>query len=578
MTDPTQTKDTKQAKDGETRADDQPGNFIADIVRADLAAGKNGGRVMTRFPPEPNGYLHVGHAKSIVLNFGLAALSPDGRCNLRFDDTNPETEDVEYVESIKADVRWLGFDWEDRLYFASDYFPKLYAYAEELVRRGLAYVDSQNEEQIRVGRGDFYTPGMDSPHRGRSVEENLDLLARMRAGEFPDGAHVLRAKIDMKSADVKMRDPLLYRIRRAHHHRTGDTWCIYPMYDFAHGLSDAVEGVTHSICTLEFVNHRPLYHWFLDALETPNHPQQIEFAKLIITYTLFSKRKLKQLVEEKHVGGWDDPRMPTLAGVRRRGYTASALRKFCERVGVSTRDSVVDVSLLEHTLREDLNATSPRVMAVLRPLKVTIENWPEGEVQWFDAPYDPEKPEGPTRKVPLGRTIFIERDDFMESPPKKFFRLAPGAEVRLRWGTIIKCVDVKKDAKGDVVEVVCTYDPLAKGGQPADGRKIKGTIHWVSAEHALPAEVRLYDRLFKDENPSHVENFLDALNPHSLEVLPDCRVEPSLAKADALSRWQFERIGYFCVDPDSKPGAPVFNRTITLKDTWASLVKRGEHD
>jgi len=576
----TDVKETKGAapSDADKREGEQPGNFIADIVRADLAAGKNGGRLMTRFPPEPNGYLHVGHAKSIVLNFGLAALAPQGRCNLRFDDTNPETEDVEYVESIKADVRWLGYEWDDREYFASDYFPKLYEFAEELVRRGLAYVDDQNEEEIRKNRGDFYTQGTDSPCRGRSVDENLDLLRRMKAGEFPDGSRVLRAKIDMKSADVKMRDPLLYRIRRAHHHRTGDAWCIYPMYDFAHGLSDAIEGVTHSVCTLEFVNHRPLYHWFLDALATPNHPEQIEFAKLIITYTLFSKRKLKQLVEEKHVGGWDDPRMPTLAGVRRRGYTSSALRRFCERVGVSTRDSVVDISLLEHTLREDLNATSPRVMAVLRPLKLTIQNWPEDEVQWIDAPYDPEKPEGPSRKVPLSRTVWIERDDFMESPPKKFFRLAPGAEVRLRWATIVKCVDVKKDASGQVVEVICTYDPAAKGGQPADGRKIKGTIHWVSAAHAAEAEVRLYDRLFKHEDPSHLENFLEALNPDSLEVLRGCRVEPSLANAESLSRWQFERLGYFCVDPDSKPGALVFNRTITLKDTWSAMVKRGGHD
>lgn len=568
--------DATNPKDGEPRADDQPGNFIADLVRADLAAAKHGGRLMTRFPPEPNGYLHVGHAKSIVLNFGLAALAPQGCCNLRFDDTNPETEKPEYVESIKADLRWLGYDWGKREYFASDYFPKLYEFAVDLVRRGLAYVDTESEEQIRAGRGDFYAPGTDSPCRGRSVEENLDLLHRMRAGEFPDGSHVLRAKIDMKSADVKLRDPILYRIRRVHHHRTGDAWCIYPMYDFAHGLSDAIEGVTHSICTLEFVNHRPLYHWLLDALEAPNHPQQVEFAKLIVTYTLFSKRKLKQLVEEGHVRGWDDPRMPTLAGVRRRGYTASSIRKFCERVGVSTRDSVVDVALLEHTLREDLNATSPRVMAVLHPLKVTIQNWPDAEVKWIDAPYDPDKPEGARRKVPLGRTVYIDRDDFMENPPKKFFRLAPGAEVRLRWATIVRCVEVKKDASGEVVEVVCTFDPLAKGGAPADGRKIKGTIHWVSAEHALPAEVRLYDRLFVQEDPSHLENFLDAINPHSLEVLANCRVEPSLAGSEVLSRWQFERIGYFCVDPDSRPGRLVFNRTITLKDTWASLVKRAE--
>ena len=560
---------------------DQPGNFVADIVRDDLAHGRHGGRVMTRFPPEPNGYLHIGHAKSICLNFGLAALSPTGKCNLRFDDTNPETEDVEYVDSIKADVRWLGFDWEDREYYASNYFEKLYELAELLVKKGLAYVDSQNEEQIREGRGSFHEAGKNSPFRERSVEENLDLLRRMRKGEFPDGAHVLRAKIDMASTDVKMRDPLMYRIRHAHHHRTGDAWAIYPMYDFAHGLSDAIEGVTHSVCTLEFVNHRPLYHWFIDAVgeeRLATHPQQIEFAKLIITYMLFSKRKLKQLVEEKRVSGWDDPRMPTLAGLRRRGYTPSALRKFCDRVGVSTRDSVVDVSLLEHTLREDLNATSPRVMAVLRPLEVEIENWPADKVEWIDAPYDAERPEAGTRKVPLGRRVFIERDDFMEDPPKKFFRLAPGAEVRLRWATVVKCKSVVKNERGEIAKLVCTYDPDAVGGQPKDGRKIKGTIHWVSADHAKTAEVRLYDRLFKDENPTHAENFLDSLNPSSLEVITDAKVEPSVEAAKALERFQFERLGYFCVDPDAKPGALVFNRTITLKDTWSTLVGKGKAD
>jgi glutaminyl-tRNA synthetase len=558
--------------------DDQPGNFIEDIVKEDLAKGKHGGRLMTRFPPEPNGYLHLGHAKSICLNFGIAALDPKGKCNLRFDDTNPETEDVEYVESIKNDVRWLGFDWEDRLYFASDYFDKLYEFAEDLVKKGLAYVDSQSEEEIRRGRGSFYEPGRPSPYRDRSVEENLDLLRRMKAGEFPDGAHVLRAKIDMQSTDVKMRDPIMYRIRHARHHRTGDKWCIYPMYDFAHGLSDAIEGVTHSICTLEFINHRALYHWFIDAVGTPNHPEQIEFAKLIITYTMFSKRRLRQLVEEKHVRGWDDPRMPTLAGLRRRGYTPSAIRKFCERVGVSTRDSVVDISLLEHTLREDLNATSPRVMAVLRPLEVVIENWPEGKVEWIEAPYDPDRPDGPKRKVPFGRRIFIERDDFMENPPKKFFRLAPGTEVRLRWATIIRCKEVDKDAGGNINRIVCTYDPQAKGGQPADGRKIKGTIHWVSADHALSAEVRLYDRLFKEEDPQHLEDWLKAINPNSLEIVRDAKVEPSLADVKPLDRFQFERLGYFNVDPDTKPGALVFNRTITLKDTWAKVVQKGKAD
>lgn len=560
------------------KPDDQPGNFVEDIVKADLAAGKNGGRLMSRFPPEPNGYLHLGHAKSICLNFGLAALDPNGKCNLRFDDTNPEKEDVEYVDSIKADVRWLGFDWEDREYYASDYFQKLYELAEKMIEKGVAYVDSQTDEQIKDGRGSFYEPGKNSPFRDRPAAESLDLLRRMKAGEFPDGTHVVRAKIDMASPDVKLRDPLMYRIRHAHHHRTGDTWCIYPMYDYAHGLSDSIEGVTHSVCTLEFVNHRPLYHWFLDALEMPNHPVQIEFAKLIITYTLFSKRKLRQLVEEKHVSGWDDPRMPTLAGLKRRGFTPSAIRKFCDRVGVSTRDSVVDIALLEHTLREDLNATSPRVMAVLRPILIEIENWPEGQVDWIDAPYDPEKPDGEKRKVPFGRRVFIERDDFMENPPKKYFRLAPGTEVRLRWATVIRCKEVVKNAAGEIEKVICTYDPNAKGGQPADGRKIKGTIHWVSAEHAQDAEVRLYDRLFSHEDPSHLENFLEAMNPNSLEVLKGSKVEPSLANAKTLDRMQFERLGYFCVDSDSKPGALVFNRTITLKDTWSAMVQKGKTD
>ncbi len=561
-----------------------PGNFVEDIVKADLASGKNDGRVMTRFPPEPNGYLHIGHAKSICLNFGLAAVSPTGKCNLRFDDTNPVAEDIEYVDSIKNDVKWLGFDWEDRLYYASDYFEKLYELAEILVNKNLAYVDSQNDEQIKDGRGSFHEPGKNSPHRDRSVAENLELLRRMRKGEFKDGEHVLRAKIDMTSTDVKMRDPLMYRIRHAHHHRTGDKWCIYPMYDFAHGLSDAIEGVTHSVCTLEFVNHRPLYHWFIDAVGDgaglKSHPEQIEFAKLIITYMLFSKRKLKQLVEEKHVSGWDDPRMPTLAGLRRRGVTASALRAFCERVGVSTRDSVIDVSLYEHALREDLNATSPRVMVVLRPLEIEISNFPEGKVDWIEAPYDPEKPEGAKRKVPFSRRVFVEREDFMEDPPKKFFRLAPGAEVRLRWATIIKCQEVVKDAAGKIVKLLCTYDPEAVGGQPKDGRKIKGTIHWVSADHCETAQVRLYDRLFKDENPTHAENFLDALNPHSLETIADAKIEPSLASAKLVDgsgeRFQFERLGYFCVDPDASSAKKIFNRTITLKDTWSVMVQKGK--
>jgi glutaminyl-tRNA synthetase len=562
--------------DADHRDDASPGNFIEDIVKVDLAKGAHGGRLMTRFPPEPNGYLHLGHAKSICLNFGLAALAPEGKCNLRFDDTNPEREDVEYVDSIKNDVRWLGFDWDDREYYASDYFEKLYAYAVDLVEKGLAYVDSQTDEQIKEGRGSFHEPGKESPFRTRTKEENLDLLGRMRKGEFEDGAHVLRAKIDMASTDVKMRDPLMYRIRHARHHRTKDAWCIYPMYDFAHGLSDAIEGVTHSVCTLEFVNHRPLYHWFLDACETPNHPQQIEFAKLIVTYTMFSKRKLRQLVEEKHVQGWDDPRMPTLAGLRRRGVPASAIRSFCERVGVSTRDSVVDIALFEHTLREDLNATSPRVMAVLHPLEVEIENFPDGKVEWVDALYDPEKPDGPKRKVPFSKHVYIEKDDFMESPPKKFFRLAPGTEVRLRWATIIKCKDVIKDSRGEVTKLVCTYDPDAIGGQPKDNRKIKGTIHWVSKQHAKDAEVRLYDRLFTEENPTHLEDFLAALNPHSLEVLERCKVEPSLETSKPGERFQFERLGYFAVDDASTPASLVFNRTITLRDTWGALVQKGK--
>jgi glutaminyl-tRNA synthetase len=558
-------------------SDDQPGNFVADRVAADIAAGKNGGRVHTRFPPEPNGYLHIGHAKSICLNFGLAKTFA-GKCNLRFDDTNPEAEDVEYVESIKNDIRWLGFDWEDRLYFASDYFEKLYELAEKLIHDGKAYVDSRSLEDIRATRGDFYKPGEESPYRSRPVTENLDLFRRMRAGEFPDGTHVLRAKIDMANTDVKLRDPLMYRIRRAHHHRTDDKWCIYPMYDWAHGQSDALEGITHSICSLEFVNHRPLYHWFLDQLNLPAHPEQIEFAKLQISYVVQSKRKLKELVVGNYVSGWDDPRMPTLAGLRRRGFTPEAIRAFCERVGVSTRDSLVDASLLEHILREDLNARSPRVMAVLRPLKVTLENYPEGEVEDLVAPYDPERPEGPSRKVPLSRVLYVERDDFQETPHKKWFRLAPGQEVRLRYACLVTCKEVIKNDQGEVVELRCTWDPASRGGNAPDGRKVKGTIHWVSAASALPAEVRLYDRLFREENPLKDKDvdFKTYLNPSSLEVLTGCRVEPSLASVKPLDRLQFERLGYFCVDSDSKAGALVFNRTITLKDSWAKVAGKGE--
>jgi glutaminyl-tRNA synthetase len=553
------------------RAGEQPGNFVEEIVRADVQAGKNGGRVLTRFPPEPNGYLHIGHAKSICLNFGLAKTF-GGQVNLRFDDTNPETEDVEYVEAIQEDIRWLGFQWQGEALYASDYFGKLYDFAEKMIAEGKAYVDSQTLDQIRETRGDYHKPGTPSPFRERSVAENLDLLRRMRAGEFPDGAHVLRAKGDMASLDVKMRDPLMYRIRHAHHHRTGDRWCIYPMYDWAHGQSDYVEGITHSICTLEFINHRPLYNAFLDLIGAPPNarPQQIEFAKLQFTYTVLSKRRMKELVQGGHVAGWDDPRMPTLAGLRRRGFTPAALRNLCERVGVSTRDSVVDISLLEHTLRDDLNATSPRVMAVLRPLKLVIENLPAGEVVELDAPYDPEKPEGARRKVPLTREVFIEQEDFAEVPPKKWQRLSPGAEVRLRHACLVTCKEVVKDAAGNVTLLRCTWDPASKGGAAPDGRKVKGTLHWVSATHGLPAQVRLYDRLFTVENPlaDKETSYLTYLNPKSLEVVQGV-VEPSLAGVQALDRFQFERIGYFNVDPDSKPGALVFNRTISLKDTWA---------
>jgi len=566
--------------------DTGPGNFIADLITADIAANKNGGRVVTRFPPEPNGYLHIGHAKSIATNFGLAARF-GGTCNLRFDDTNPEAEDVEYVDSIEEDVRWLGFDWEGRKYFASDYFGKLYDLAVQLIKDGKAYVDSRSLEDIRATRGDFYKPGEESPDRARSVDDNLALFAKMRAGELPDGSHVLRAKIDMASTDVKLRDPVMYRIRRAHHHRTGDAWCIYPMYDWAHGQSDAIEGITHSICTLEFKNHRGLYHWFLDNLVAPaashgahleHHPEQIEFARLNLTYTVLSKRKLKELVQGNYVAGWDDPRMPTLAGLRRRGYTPEAIRAFCERIGVSTRDSVVDVALLEHALREHLNATSPRVMAVLRPLKVTVRNMDVGQVEWFDSPYDPEKPDGPSRKVPLSRELFVEQEDFTEAPTKKWFRLAPGQEVRLRYACLLRCEEVKKNADGQPAELVCTWDPASRGGTSPDGRKVKGTLHWVSAKHALAAEVRLYDRLFHAEDPGKDGDgdvdWKANLNPGSLETVRGW-VEPSLADAKPLDRFQFERLGYFCVDKDSKPSALVCNRTIGLRDSWANIAAKG---
>jgi glutaminyl-tRNA synthetase len=547
-----------------------PQDFIRTIVAEDRAAGRNEGRVATRFPPEPNGYLHIGHAKSICLNFGVAR-EFGGTCNLRFDDTNPTKEDVEYVESIEEDVRWLGFEWSG-LHFASDYFEQLYEYGVDLIRRGLAYVDSQTAEEIRRSRGTLTEPGVNSPYRGRSIEESADLFARMRAGEFPDGAHVLRARIDMASPNINMRDPVLYRIRRAHHHRTGDAWCIYPMYDFAHPPSDALEHITHSLCTLEFEDHRPLYDWLVENLPVPSRPRQIEFARLNLTYTVMSKRKLLELVSDGHVNGWDDPRMPTIVGMRRRGYTPEAIRTFCDRIGVAKRENVVDVALLEHAVREDLNARAPRVMGVLRPLRLVIENYPEGQTEEVDVINNPEDPAAGTRKVPFSRELFIERDDFREDPPKKFFRLSPGREVRLRCAYFVTCTGLVKDpASGEVIEVRCTYDPATRGGDAPDGRKVKATLHWVSAAHALDAEVRLYDRLFRSAEPAGGDDYRADLNPASLEVLRACKVEPSLRSAAPGDRLQFERIGYFCVDPDTAPGRPVFNRTVTLKDTWAKI-------
>jgi glutaminyl-tRNA synthetase len=548
-------------------------DFIRQIVTRDLKANKHGGRVATRFPPEPNGYLHIGHAKSICLNFGIAG-EFGGTCNLRFDDTNPTKEDVEYVESIIRDVRWLGFDWQDRLYYASDYFERLYELAEHLIRTGKAYVDELTAEEIREHRGTLTQPGRESPYRDRPAEESLDLFRRMRAGEFEDGKYVLRAKIDMASPNINLRDPTLYRIRKASHHRTGDAWCIYPMYDYTHPLSDAFEAITHSICTLEFEDHRPLYDWTLDHTPVDCHPQQIEFARLNLTYTVMSKRKLLQLVNEKHVDGWDDPRMPTIAGLRRRGYTPEAIRDFCARIGVAKRDSVVDVAMLEHSIREDLNRRAPRVMAVLRPLRIVIENYPEGQVEEIDAVNNPEDESMGTRRVPFSRVLYVEQDDFREDPPKKFFRLSPGAEVRLRWAYYVKCTGVVKDANGEVVELRCTYDPDTRGGNST--RKVKATLHWVSAEHAIDAEARLYDRLFLDEDPEAKGDFRSCLNPASLEVLKGCKLEPSLAAAKPGDRYQFERMGYFFVDPDSKPGAPVFNRTVTLKDTWARIEQKSK--
>ncbi len=559
---------------GPARMAEAPLDFIRTIVPEDVRAGKHGGRVSTRFPPEPNGYLHIGHAKSICLNFGVAA-EFGGTCNLRFDDTNPAKEDVEYVDSIQEDVRWLGFEWQGEPHYASDYFEALYGYAVHLIGEGLAYVDSLSADEMRAYRGTLTEPGRDSPYRDRPVAENLDLFARMRAGEFPDGAHVLRAKIDMASPNIKMRDPVLYRIRRAHHHRTGDAWCIYPMYDFAHPPSDAVEQITHSLCTLEFEDHRPLYDWLIENLPVPARPRQIEFARLNLTYTVMSKRKLLALVEEGRVNGWDDPRMPTIVGMRRRGYTPEAIRAFCDRIGVAKRENLVDVALLEHAVREDLNLRAPRVMAVLKPLRVVIENYPEEQVEEFEIGNNPEDPAAGSRKVPFSRVLYIEQDDFMEEPPKKFFRLAPGREVRLRGAYFVTCTGVEKDAAGRDRGAALQLRPGDARRRRADGRKVKATLHWVSAAHALDAEVRLYDRLFLSETPESQGDYRDDLNPASLEVLTACKIEPSVAGAAPGTRYQFERLGYFCVDPDATPGSLVFNRTVTLKDSWAKIDARG---
>jgi glutaminyl-tRNA synthetase len=553
-------------------------DFIRDIIDEHNKTGRFNQRVATRFPPEPNGYLHIGHAKSVCLNFGIAA-QYGGTCNLRMDDTDPAGETTEYVESIIRDVRWLGFDWEDRLFYASNYYEQLYQHAVQLIKMGKAYVCSLSAEEIRKYRGTLTEPGKESPYRNRSAEENLDLFQRMRAGEFEEGAHVLRAKIDMASPNITLRDPVIFRIKKELHYRTGNQWLIYPMYDFAHCLSDSIERITHSICTLEFENNRPLYDWFLDELRVKDHPQQIEFARLNLSYTVLSKRRLIDLVQRKFVSGWDDPRMPTIAGLRRRGYTPAAIRDFCARIGVAKNDSIVDVALLENSVREDLNAGAPRVMAVLRPLRVVIENYPEGRVEEFDSPYHPQNPAMGSRKVPFSRVLYIEQEDFMENPPKKFFRLAPGREVRLRYGYFIKCVNAIKDPKtGRVVELRCTHDPGTRSGFAPDGRKVDATIHWVSVDHSLLAEVRLYDRLFKVPNPMEGgDDFLKHLNPRSLEVVKNCRVEPSLAKAEPGSRYQFERTGYFCTDPvDSAPGTLVFNRTATLRDSWAKAAEKGK--
>ena len=556
---------------------EKPSNFIRNIIDEDIRNGKNDGKVHTRFPPEPSGYLHIGHAKSICLNFGMAR-DYNGLCNLRFDDTNPMKEESEFVQSIIEDIRWLGFDWEDRLFYASSYFDQLYELAVKLIRKGKAYVCDQSPDEIRATRGTLTEPGQNSPYRDRSIEENLDLFERMRAGEFSDGARVLRAKIDMSSGNINLRDPVMYRLMRATHPRTGDEWCIYPTYDFTHGQSDSIEGITHSLCTIEFEDHRPLYDWYIRELEI-HAPQQIEFAPLNLNYTVLSKRKLKELVEGGTVNGWDDARLPTLRSMRRRGYTPSSIRTFCERAGVAKRDSIVDMAMLEHCLREELNLNAPRRMAVLRPLKVVIENYPAGQEEMLEAINNPEDESAGTREVPFSRELYIERDDFMEDPPKKFFRLAPGREVRLRYAYFVKCNEVVKDDAGEIVELRCTYDPETRGGNtPPDGRKVKATLHWVSALHAIEAEVRLYDRLLLKESPDDVaegEHWTSNINPSALETLTGCKLEPSLSGMDSGSRCQFERLGYFCVDKDSTVENPVFNRTVTLKDSWAKILKRG---
>jgi len=573
-------KEKNEKKDANMKSinSTRPSDFIRNIIRQDLKANKNNGRVVTRFPPEPNGYLHIGHAKSISINFGIALENEGGVCHLRFDDTNPTKENIEYIESIKSDIRWIGFDWGKHLYYASDYFEKLYRYAVQLVKDGKAYICSLSAEEIREYRGTLTEPGKESPYRNRSVKENLDLFERMEKGEFENGSHVLRAKIDMASPNLNMRDPVLYRIRHESHHRTGNKWCIYPMYDFAHCLSDSIEGITHSICTLEFEDNRPLYDWILNTLNVDCHPQQIEFARLNLSYTIMSKRELRQLVEEEYVSGWDDPRMPTISGLRRRGYTAEAIRSLCDRTGVAKSNSVVDIALLEYCIREDLNRRAPRVMAVLRPLRVVIDNYPEKQVEELDAQNNPEDPGMGTRKIPFSRVLYIEQDDFREDPPKKFFRLAPGREVRLKHAYYIKCIDVVKDKKtGEVIELHCTYDPETRGGWSSDGRKVRGTLHWVSAAHALKAKVRLYQHLFTKADPHDVKDnsdFKANLNPHSLEKLTSCWVEPGLACAKPESKYQFLRQGYFCVDcVDSRQEALVFNRIVSLRDSWARIEK-----